>query len=231
MSKNLIKRLITSIILLVLLLFINFSHEYIFIIALLVICALIFYEFNFIFTKLFEFNNLKKKILPFYKKFNFNFFILNLITFFYIFIIFANSSYQIYKFGSPTLFLFFISICFFSDTGGYFLGKLIGGKKLTKISPNKTISGAFGSFLFSLIPLIIFSKIDNLDITINLKNILFCLSVSLINQIGDLIISFLKRRAKVKDTGSILPGHGGVLDRLDGIIFAIPFSYLLQQII
>ena len=232
MSKNLIKRLITSIILLALLLFINFSHEYIFIIALLIICTFIFYEFNFIFKKLFELNILNKKnVLPSYKKFNFNFFILNLITFFYIFIIFANSSYQIYKFGSPTLFLFFISICFFSDTGGYFLGKLIGGKKLTKISPNKTISGAFGSFLFSLIPLIIFSKIDNLDITINLKNILFCLSVSLINQIGDLIISFLKRRAKVKDTGSILPGHGGVLDRLDGIIFAIPFSYLLQQII
>ena len=66
---------------------------------------------------------------------------------------------------------------------------------------------------------------------INLKNIVLCLSVSLINQIGDLIISFLKRRAKIKDTGSILPGHGGVLDRIDGIIFAIPFSYLLQQII
>ena len=231
MSNNLRKRTITSIVLLGLLFFINFSHEYIFIIALIILCAFIFYEFNFIYTKLFELSILKKKVFPHYKKFNFNFFILNLITFFYIFIIFANSSYQIYKFGSPTLFLFFISICFFSDTGGYFLGKLIGGKKLTKISPNKTISGAFGSFLFSLIPLIIFSKIDNLDITINLKNILFCLSVSLINQIGDLIISFLKRRAKVKDTGSILPGHGGVLDRLDGIIFAIPFSYLLQQII
>jgi phosphatidate cytidylyltransferase len=231
MSNNLRKRTITSIVLLGLLFFINFSHEYIFIIALIILCAFIFYEFNFIYTKLFELSILKKKVFPHYKKFNFNFFILNLITFFYIFIIFANSSYQIYKFGSPTLFLFFISICFFSDTGGYFLGKLIGGKKLTKISPNKTISGAFGSFLFSLIPLIIFSKIDNLDITINLKNILFCLSISLINQIGDLIISFLKRRAKVKDTGSILPGHGGVLDRLDGIIFAIPFSYLLQQII
>ena len=231
MSKNLIKRLITSIILLVLLLFINFSHEYIFIIALLVICTLIFYEFNFIFTKLVELNVLKKKILPSYKKFNFNFFILNLITFFYIFIIFANSSYQIYKFGSPILFLFFISICFFSDIGGYFFGKLIGGKKLTKISPNKTISGAIGSFIFSLIPLVLFSKIDSLDIMINLKNIVLCLSVSLINQIGDLIISFLKRRAKIKDTGSILPGHGGVLDRIDGIIFAIPFSYLLQQII
>jgi phosphatidate cytidylyltransferase len=231
MSKNLIKRLITSIILLVLLLFINFSHEYIFIIALLVISTLIFYEFNFIFTKLVELNVLKKKILPSYKKFNFNFFILNLITFFYIFIIFANSSYQIYKFGSPILFLFFISICFFSDIGGYFFGKLIGGKKLTKISPNKTISGAIGSFIFSLIPLVLFSKIDSLDIMINLKNIVLCLSVSLINQIGDLIISFLKRRAKIKDTGSILPGHGGVLDRIDGIIFAIPFSYLLQQII
>ena len=94
MSKNLIKRLITSIILLALLLFINFSHEYIFIIALLIICTFIFYEFNFIFKKLFELNILNKKVLPSYKKFNFNFFILNLITFFYIFIIFANSSYQ-----------------------------------------------------------------------------------------------------------------------------------------
>ena len=231
MSNNLRKRTITSIVLLGLLFFINFSHEYIFIIALIILCAFIFYEFNFIYTKLFELSILKKKVFPHYKKFNFNFFILNLITFFYIFIIFANSSYQIYKFGSPTLFLFFISICFFSDIGGYFFGKLIGGKKLTKISPNKTISGAIGSFIFSLIPLVLFSKIHSLDIMINLKNIVLCLSVSLINQIGDLIISFLKRRAKIKDTGSILPGHGGVLDRIDGIIFAIPFSYLLQQII
>ena len=119
--------------------------------------------------------------------------------------------------------LFIISICFLSDIGGYVFGKIIGGKKLTKISPNKTISGSIGSFIFSIFSLIIFSNVDNLKLNFNFDNLFLCLSISLICQLGDLFISLLKRKAKIKDTGKILPGHGGILDRVDGIIFALPF--------
>ena len=124
-----------------------------------------------------------------------------------------------------------ICICFFTDIGGYIFGKTIGGKKLTKISPNKTISGTIGSFIFSTIPLIIFSNLGYLDLKMNISNIVFIFSVSLISQLGDLFVSFFKRKANIKDTGKILPGHGGVLDRIDGIIFAVPFSYFLLKFI
>ena len=99
--------------------------------------------------------------------------------------------------------------------------------KLTRISPNKTISGSIGSFASSIIPLFLFSAFGFLELTFNINNVLFCLLISLISQLGDLFISYLKRKAKIKDTGKILPGHGGVLDRVDGIIFAVPFSYFL----
>ena len=129
-------------------------------------------------------------------------------------------------------------ICVFSDIGGYAVGKTIGGKKLTKISPNKTISGALGSLVFSLIPLIIFLYIQKFSINsgfqINTSGftemIYVCLFISLISQLGDLLISFFKRKAKIKDTGSILPGHGGLLDRMDGILFAIPSFFIVNKI-
>jgi len=127
--------------------------------------------------------------------------------------------------------IFVLGVCVFSDIGGYIIGKSIGGKKLTKISPNKTISGSFGSFLFSLFPLGIFMFL-NLQLVFqefnpSEKYILYCLLVSLSCQLGDLIISYFKRLAKVKDTGKILPGHGGMLDRIDGVIFAIPTTMLI----
>ena len=156
---------------------------------------------------------------------------MNLTTFCYIFFVFCNFSYQIHKFESPTFFFYLICICFFTDIGGYIFGKTIGGKKLTKISPNKTISGTIGSFIFSTIPLIIFSNLGYLDLKMNISNIVFIFSVSLISQLGDLFVSFFKRKANIKDTGKILPGHGGVLDRIDGIIFAVPFSYFLLKFI
>ena len=122
-------------------------------------------------------------------------------------------------------FIYILSICIASDIGGYIFGKTFKGRKLTKISPNKTIIGVVGSFILSLLPFIIFSFIsDGITLfTFNiLENIILCFYISLICQIGDLIISYFKRLAKVKDTGKILPGHGGILDRIDGIIFAIP---------
>ena len=140
-------------------------------------------------------------------------------------------SYEIHRLESPIFFLYVISICFFTDIGGYVFGKIIGGKKLTKISPNKTISGTIGSFISCIIPLIIFLNLGFLDLEFSSNNIIFCFLVSLISQLGDLFISYFKRKAKIKDTGKILPGHGGVLDRVDGIIFAVPFSYFLLKLI
>ena len=131
----------------------------------------------------------------------------------------------------PLFFIYIISICCFTDIGGYAFGKIIGGRKLTKISPNKTVSGTIGSFIFSIIPLIFFYNFSHLNLEFNFKNVLFNLIVSLISQLGDLFISYIKRKANVKDTGKILPGHGGVLDRVDGIIFAVPISYFLLKLI
>jgi phosphatidate cytidylyltransferase len=228
MSQNLLKRIITSIILLVLLFFINFSHQYIFIFSILLLGVFICIEANNIFSKLISSQMVKKNSLS--KTFNPKFFILNFLTFFYIFFVFCNLSYEFHKSEGPTFFLYIISICFLTDIGGYVFGKLIGGKKLSKISPNKTISGTIGSFIFSIFPLIIFLNLGYLNLEFDLNNILLCLLVSLISQLGDLFISFFKRKAKIKDTGKLLPGHGGVLDRVDGIIFAIPFAYFLLKL-
>jgi phosphatidate cytidylyltransferase len=228
MSQNLLKRIITSIILLILLFFINFSHQYIFIFSILILGIVICIETNNIFSKLILLQSVNKKSSS--KTFNPKFFILNMVTFFYIFFIFCNFSYEFHRSEGPIFFLYIISICFLTDIGGYVIGKLIGGKKLSKISPNKTISGAIGSFIFSIIPLIISLNLGFLNLEFNLNNILLCLLVSLISQLGDLFISFLKRKAKIKDTGKLLPGHGGVLDRVDGIIFAIPFTYFLLKL-
>ena len=229
MSQNLFKRIITSIILLFLLFFINFSHNYIFIFSILAIAIIICIESNNLFLKLLSINHSKKSKT--FKKLNFKFLFMNMITFFYIFFAFCNFSYEIHRSEGSIFFLYIISICFFTDMGGYFFGKIIGGKKLSKISPNKTISGTFGSFVFSIIPLILILNLNYLELEFNLRNIIFCLFISLVSQLGDLFISFIKRKAKIKDTGNLLPGHGGVLDRLDGIIFAVPFSYFLLKLL
>ncbi len=225
MSKNLFKRVITSIILLSLLFFVNFSHQIIFIIFILILGLIVCFETNKIFLKLISQHSSRANYTT--KKFNLNLLILNLITFCYVFFIFCNFSYEIHRLEGSIFFLYVICICFFTDIGGYVFGNIIGGRKLTKISPNKTISGTIGSFIFSIIPLIIFFILGYLDIEFSLKNITFCLLISVISQLGDLSVSYLKRKAKIKDTGNILPGHGGVLDRIDGIIFAVPFSYFL----
>jgi phosphatidate cytidylyltransferase len=229
MSQNLLKRIITSVVLLSLLILVNFSHKYIFILSILIIGLIICLEANKLFSKFLTIKY-SKNISPI-NKFNIKFIMLNITTFSYIFLVFCNFSYEIYRSESPIFFLYVISICFFTDIGGYVFGKIIGGKKLSQISPNKTIAGTVGSFILSIIPLIIVLNFNLLDLELNLTNIIFCLLISLISQLGDLFISFIKRKAKTKDTGKLLPGHGGLLDRLDGIIFAVPFSYILLRII
>tara|TARA_B100001123_G_scaffold383759_1_gene455976 strand:+ start:5340 stop:6002 length:663 start_codon:yes stop_codon:yes gene_type:complete len=130
-------------------------------------------------------------------------------------------------------FILIIFICIFSDVGGFFFGKAFGGKKITKISPNKTYSGMYGSFIFSILPiLILYFYNQNLlifnNIVLSWKNIFFCILFSLTCQLGDITVSFFKRRKKIKDTGKLLPGHGGLLDRIDGLIFVIVFSGILK---
>ena len=229
MSKNFIKRLYTSFILLALLLLVNFTNYFIFIISITILGFMICVEANNISLKLVGplFLKQKKRSGIKVRKFNFKFLILNTVIFCYVFFIFCQFSYKIHSLESPTFFLFVISICFFTDIGGYTFGKILGGKKLTKISPNKTISGTIGSFVFSIIPLSLFANLNNFELEFNLSNLMFSLLISFVSQVGDLFISYLKRSPNIKDTGKILPGHGGVLDRVDGILFAIPFSYIM----
>ena len=138
------------------------------------------------------------------------------------------------NFGLNT-FLFVIIICIFTDIGGYFFGKTFKGPKLIKISPNKTYSGMIGSFILPMIVVLIFSEYQNYISLADFNElkrydlfyILLIFLISAVSQIGDLIISYFKRLAKIKDTGNFIPGHGGLLDRIDGIIFAIPSSYIL----
>ena len=217
MSKQLQKRIITSLILFLSLLFFYFSNF--FFIGLAVITLIIQLEFNFMFQRIFG-RTLKKG------KTNFKSLFLSILTIVYIIIAFDGSAILLHGVsGSPFFLLFILSICFCSDIGGYVIGKSIGGKKLTSISPNKTISGSIGSFFFSILPLVIFNYFDQYEYSYIFNNFLLCLIISLVCQAGDLFISYIKRKAKIKDTGAFLPGHGGILDRLDGVIFAIPFSY------
>ena len=127
-------------------------------------------------------------------------------------------------------FLFIITICIFTDIGGYIFGKTFNGPKLTRISPKKTYAGVFGGFLLSLAAGLLFAHylvIDEIVFKDDLIFIILILFISLISQTGDLTISFFKRKAKIKDTGKILPGHGGLLDRIDGMIFVFPIFYLI----
>ena len=138
-------------------------------------------------------------------------------------IYFINQSFELNKFKV----LFLLMICISSDIGGYTFGKIIGGKKLTKISPKKTYSGLVGSLVLSVIFGYLFYISSTDLILINLNIFLFIILISILSQAGDLLISYFKRKAKVKDTGSFLPGHGGVLDRIDGILLALPIGILI----
>ena len=142
------------------------------------------------------------------------------------------SFYTVYFFRDRDLldFLLILIICITTDIGGYIFGKIFKGPKLIKISPNKTYAGMIGSFLFSIVlGYLIYYYLKNiLNFEINI--LILIVIISFISQIGDLSISLLKRKAKIKDTGSILPGHGGILDRLDGIMLAIPLGIILISI-
>jgi len=148
----------------------------------------------------------------------------------FIFLIF--SFYTIYKIrinpSNDYWFLLFITIiCVSTDIGGYVFGKIFKGPKLTKFSPNKTYAGMIGGYLLSIISITIFANDMLVKGELPINWFVFVLLVSSISQLGDIIISYFKRLSKIKDSGKIIPGHGGLLDRVDGMIFAFPFSYII----
>ena len=156
--------------------------------------------------------------------------ILRIFGLFFLFFSFFSTIYLRQHIGL-NFFLFIVIVCIFTDTGGYIFGKTFKGPKLTKVSPKKTYSGVIGSFLISLLFGLIYIKYFGQKSKILMETdpifiILLIIFISLVSQIGDLIISYFKRKAKLKDTGKILPGHGGFLDRIDGIIFVMPITYL-----
>lgn len=176
-----------------------------------------------IFQVFFEFFNILKKII---NKKNQLFIYLQFVLFFllYLFInIWIILSKNIIE--DKIYLVFIICICISTDIGGLLFGRIFKGKKLTKISPNKTYSGVYGSYILSLIlGYIFFKNFFNLDILL-----IYILIISTISQFGDLFISLLKRKANLKDTSNILPGHGGLLDRFDGMIFAIPIGIIISK--
>ena len=213
-SKDLTKRIITSVPLILLLGF-SFSNSIILTISLIIVSIISWIEFNSLISKIFVKKNNKTK---FYKLF-INFLSLIYLTLFSL-LIFSGISQDNLK----LLMLFLFSICITSDIGGLLFGKFFKGRKLTKISPNKTISGSIGSFILSLILVPIFRPFFDIEFSNLYDLILLAVFVSFFCQIGDLFISFLKRKAKVKDTGFVLPGHGGILDRIDGMLLAVPLG-------
>ena len=209
-QQNLKERIFTSLVLLISI-FLAFNYN-----VFLVYLLLIFGVFSFI-----EFSNLMKKITN--SKF---IFILTIVLFLiYIFFLFSYTYFFFENLFSKIIFSIVLFSCIFSDIGGFIFGKIFKGPKLTKISPKKTISGAIGSFVLCSIFLIssFFFLIKKFDLTI----LLIAIIISTSCQLGDLFFSYLKRKAGVKDTGNFLPGHGGVLDRLDGIFLGVPIGLIL----
>ena len=207
MTKEFLKRLISSLILFPLTIFLILKGSF-FLNLFLLFCLLIScYEWH-----------LMTKLKSYY---------------FYGFIFLFFSFYTAYEItnldNSRNLFLIVLLICISTDIGGYIFGNVFKGPKLTKISPNKTYSGMIGGFLLSLSAIYIISNISytKVGFKFSLGLIFFTIIISAISQIGDITISYFKRKSDIKNTSNIIPGHGGLLDRIDGMIFAYPFSYLI----
>ena len=213
MSQEFIKRILSSIVILPIAFFFILKGSIYFIFFVLVILSISLYEWHYLSLK-------KIYYLPGF-----------------IFIIF--SFYTCYFFrneGDYKYFLLILITCISTDIGGYFFGKILKGPKLHKISPNKTYSGMIGGFILSIISSIFYY--NNLsfftqtnDTEMNIRIITIVLYISFVSQFGDFVISFFKRKSNFKNTGNIIPGHGGLLDRIDGMIFAFPFTYILLKVL
>ncbi len=204
MSIELVKRILSSIILLPLVFYILITGS-LFLVFFIILCFILTcYEWN------------KMNINIYYKITGFIFLMFSFFTFYDLSIEISNL-------------IFVILICVSSDIGGFVFGRLLKGPKITKISPNKTYAGMIGAYLLSLIYLsIIVNYIDNIQFSFQF--IFITILLSTISQVGDIIVSYFKRQARIKNTGSLIPGHGGLLDRIDGMIFAVPTFYLIELI-
>ena len=222
MNNELKKRILTSIFLFVFLI-LAFFYTFILIITLIIIFLLSWVEFNGLIKRIFDNVDYLSRIL----RLLISAVILIYLFYFSVIVFITMQQFQTY-YKINLLFLLLICIC--SDIGGFIFGKIFKGKKLTRISPNKTISGSIGSFILPLILVPIFFYFFSEKFNI-LQLLILTVLVSLICQLGDLFISFLKRKANVKDTGDSLPGHGGILDRIDGILFALPSGLILCEIL
>ena len=200
--NNLTKRIFSSLILIPLALYFIISGTY----------MLIFFTSICLFVSFYEWHLMTKK--KNYKVYGFLFLIFSFYTFYEL------------SLGLSLVF-FVILICISTDIGGYVFGKIFKGPKLTKISPKKTYAGMIGGYFLSLICLTIISNYINYT-NIPIQFFILTLIISTVSQIGDIIISYFKRLSKIKDTGKIIPGHGGLLDRIDGMIFTFPVVYLIN---
>ena len=219
MRIELKKRIITSVLLLILLILMSF-YTYILIASLIIIGIIAWIEFYALISKIYKKNNYNDIILRFILKAT------SLLYLSYLVFIIILSKLDLPEFYILIIYTILISVM--TDIGGLIVGKIFKGKKLTKISPNKTISGSIGSFVFSLFLIPFFFRFLSSYVNMSLFDIvLITLSISFISQLGDLSISLIKRKANVKNTSDLLPGHGGILDRIDGIIFAVPLGILL----
>ena len=151
-----------------------------------------------------------------------------------IFLIFSfYTIHKIYDYNNNFNFIFILLVCISTDIGGYVFGKFFKGPKLISISPNKTYSGVIGGYLFSILSIIILFKFSFFfpsKINLLSNTYILVILISTISQLGDILVSYFKRLSNVKDTGNLIPGHGGLLDRADGIIFAFPFAYIILSI-
>ena len=214
MKQEFIKRILSSLVLIPLAFFFIAKGSNFFIFFILIILFITLYEWHLLSLK-------KIYYLP-----GFIFIIFSFYTFYF----FRNE-------GNYKFFLIILLTCIFTDIGGYVFGKIFKGPKLTKISPNKTYAGMIGSFLLSFVSIILiisnltFFNQSNIYGIINIQTVITVLFISFLSQCGDLTISFFKRKSNMKNTGSIIPGHGGLLDRIDGMIFAFPFIYIVLKIL
>ena len=202
--NNFTKRILSSLILLPLLCYIIIQGSY-FLLFFTIICLIV---------ACFEWYMMTKNI--YFKIFGFIFLIISFHTFYKISLV-------------PNEVFFVILICVSTDVGGYIFGKLFKGPKLTKISPNKTYAGMIGGYFLPIINSIFFINLLNINLSFfNLFTIIILIST--VSQVGDITISYFKRLSKIKNTGKLIPGHGGLLDRIDGMIFAFPVYYLISSI-
>ena len=210
MKKNFKNRVYTSLFLLIMV-YLIFTLKIFLVYSLIVLGVIALLEFHNLINKIFKRNSFI---------FFFNFFFITYMFFFcFLFLVFSDLIHL------KILILIILLGCISSDIGGYVIGNFLKGPKLTKISPNKTISGAIGSIVFTY--LTIMSLTFYYTNTVNLSILFLSIGISIACQIGDLIFSYIKRKAKIKDTSNFLPGHGGILDRLDSILFGLPTGLLL----